>query len=317
MKKILITGLTGFAGTHLAHLLSQNPENSLSGTYYSQDSVEQLGDLAKSIDLHKVDMTQKDQVDALIAATNPDEVYHLAAQTSPSDSIKDPQATYLTNISSQSYLFEALKSHNNTKILIISTSEIYGAVLSSDLPIDEDTPLRPVTPYAVSKIACDYMALQYAIAEKMHIIRVRPFNHIGPGQAPKFVLPSFAKQVAAIEKGEQEPVMKVGNLAARKDFSDVRDIVRAYVFLMEKGEAGDVYNVGAGKSVTIQDLLDMLLKQSKKEIRVEVDPQFFRPIDTPDVVCDTTKIATLTGWKPEISIEQTITDTLDYFRKVI
>jgi len=162
---------------------------------------------------------------------------------------------------SELYLFEAVKAMNkpDTKILAVSTSEVYGAISPADLPVDEDTPLRPTTPYAVSKIAQDYLALQYSIVHKLNIIRVRPFNHTGPRQQSKFVIPMFVKQIAEIEKGIQEPIMKVGNLKARKDFSDVRDIVRGYEALMEKGNSGEVYNIGSGRSMQIEEMLDMLL----------------------------------------------------------
>lgn len=319
MKKILITGITGFAGQYLAELLLSSPDKEIHGTYHSEEGRVRLGDLGQKLTLHHADLTVKEEVEKVVSESMPDEVYHLAAQTSPSESIKDPSGTLMTNTLSELYLFEALKNQkrSGTRILAVASAEVYGAVSPEDLPVDEDTPLRPTTPYAVSKITQDYLALQYFLSYKMQIIRARPFNHIGPRQQPKFVLPMFAKQIAEIDKELIDPVMKVGNLKARKDFTDVRDIVRAYVLLMEKGEAGEVYNIGSGKSVAIQEMLDILLSLTDKKIRVEVDQNLYRPLDTPDVVSDYTKLMELTGWQPEIPLETTLRDTLEYLRKVV
>lgn len=319
MRKVLITGATGFAGQYLAELLLSRSDLQLLGTYHSKESLERVGDLQKNITFYQTDLTDKESVFDLIQKQQPDEIYHLAAQTSPRDSFADPLGTMMTNTGSEIHLFEAMKSAGLTKtrIIVISTSEVYGLVKSADLPVDEQTPLHPVSPYAVSKIASDYLGLQYFLTDKLQLVRVRPFNHIGPRQSSKFVLPSFAKQIAQIEKGLKEPVMKVGNLAARKDFSDVRDIVRGYALLMEKGEAGEVYNIGSGKSVSIQQILDTLLSLSSAKITVEVDPALFRPVDIEDIYCDHTKITETTGWNPEIPLEQTLEDTLDYFRKIV
>jgi len=298
--KLLVTGGAGFIGSHfINYWLANHPTDKITS--------------------YQVDLTDKEQVEKLINDVRPDEVYNLAAQTSPSQSIKDPSDTLMNNTLSELYLFEAIKNstHKDTRILAISSSEIYGAIDASDLPIDEDTPLRPTTPYAVSKITQDYLALQYFLAHKMQIIRVRPFNHTGPRQQPNFVVPMFAKQIAEIEKGKQEPLMKVGNLDARKDFTDVRDVVKAYSLLMEKGVPGDVYNIGSGKSVKIQQILDSLISLSGKEITYERDDALYRPIDTPDIYCDYEKIKSLTGWEPQIPLEKTLKDTLDYFREVI
>lgn len=319
MKKILITGMTGFAGQYLAALLLKDLDVEIHGTYHSEEGRARISDLAEKVILHQADLTVKEEVEKVINDSAPMEVYHLAAQTSPSESMKDPAATLMTNTLSELYLFEALKSQNNpsTRVLAVASAEVYGAVSPEDLPIDENTPLRPVSPYAVSKITQDYLALQYFLSHRMQIIRARPFNHIGPRQQSKFVLPMFAKQVAEIDKGLKDPVMKVGNLKARKDFTDVRDIVRAYALLMEKGEAGEVYNIGSGKSVAIQEMLDMLLSLTDKKITVEIDQDLYRPLDTPDVICDYTKLKELTGWEPEIKLETTLRDTLEYFKKVV
>lgn len=318
MKKILITGITGFAGQYLAEELLSTSDIELHGTYHSEEGLKRLGDLERKVILHKADLTDEEQVRKLIADVRPDHLYNLAAQTSPSESIKDPAKTLTTNILSQFYLFNAVKDlAPHCRVLAISSADIYGGVEKDDLPADEDTPLRPANPYAVSKITQDYLALEFFLANKLSIIRARPFNHMGPRQQAKFVVPMFAKQIAEIEKGSQEPVMKVGNLKARKDFTDVRDIVKAYVLLLEKGIPGEVYNIGSGKSHEIQEILDTLLSFSSRQINVEVDQALYRPIDSPDIYCDYTKLKSLTGWEPKISTETTLKDTLDYFRKVV
>lgn len=320
MKKILITGITGFAGQYLAELLLKDTDVEIHGTYHSEEGRSRLGgDLLDKVTLHQADLTVKTDVEKIVSESSPMEVYHLAAQTSPSESMKDPAATLTTNTLAELYLFEALKNQkrSETRIVAVASAEVYGAVNPNDLPIDENTPLRPTTPYAVSKITQDYLALQYFLGHKMKIIRARPFNHIGPRQQAKFVLPMFAKQVAEIDKGLKDPVVKVGNLKARKDFTDVRDIVRAYVLLMEKGEAGEVYNIGSGKSVAVQEMLDKLLSLTDKKINVEIDQALYRPLDTPDMFCDFTKLREQTGWEPEIPLETTLRDTLEYFKKVV
>lgn len=317
MKKILITGITGFVGQYLAESLLSSG-NEIHGTYHSEEGLTRIAAIKDQLTLHQVDLTVKEQVDNLIAQVMPQEIYNLAAQSSPSQSLKDPAGTLTTNTLSELYLFEALKEQNltDTRVLAVTTSEVYGLVTPKELPINEETPLRPISPYAVSKITQDYLALQYFLTHKLAIIRVRPFNHTGPRQQ-KLVVPTFAKQIAEIEKGSKEPIMKVGNLKAKKDFCDVRDIVRAYILLMEKGIPGDVYNVGSGKSVQIQEILDILLSFSSKQIKVEVDPSLVRPVDVEEVICDHTKLTTLTGWKPEIPLEKTLKDSLDYFLKVV
>jgi GDP-4-dehydro-6-deoxy-D-mannose reductase len=194
---------------------------------------------------------------------------------------------------------------------------VYGQVMPTDLPIDEETPLRPTNPYAVSKITQDYLGLQYILSYKFDVVIVRPFNHTGPGQSPSFAIPAFARQIALIEKDKQEPILKVGNLSAKRDFSDVRDIVKGYTQLMEKGKTGEIYNIGSGKSRSTKELLDLLLLLTDKKIKVEEDPSKIRPIEVPDTYCNFEKINSLTGWTPGISIEKTLQDTLDYWRRVV
>ena len=318
MKKILITGMTGFAGSFLAEHLLTLPDAQIIGTFHSENSLVNVAHMKDTLDLVKVDLQDKDALHALIADKRPDEVYHLAALASPSLSFKNPGETLTNNIAIQVNLFEALRIENltQTKILIVSSAEIYGIVSSEDLPIDENTPLCPTSPYAVSKIAQDYLGLQYFLSYKMPIIRVRPFNHVGPRQAPNFVISSFAKRIVDIEKGVTEPILKVGTLDTKRDFTDVRDMVRAYVLLMEKGTPGEAYNIGSGVSHKIEDVLRTMLSFSDKEIRVEKDQELVRPSDNPELLCDCRKMRTITNWEPQIPFEQTLKDTLDYWRNI-
>lgn len=318
MKKVLITGASGFVGGWLAeHLLSLG-NLEIFGTYMTEDSKEQSS-VKDKITFLQADLSQKEVIEKIIADIRPDEIYHLAAMASVGASFKDPVATFHNNIDVEIFLLEALRNAGltNTRVLIVGSAEVYGYVRIEDLPIDEGTPLRPANPYAVTKIAQDFLGLQYNISYKMPLIRVRPFNHIGPRQGLGFVVADFAKQIAEIEKGKQEPVIKVGNLDARRDFTDVRDMVKAYSLLLEKGVPGDVYNIGSGKSVKISEILDMLIGMSTVKIDRQVDESKLRPSDVPEIVCNNTKIQSLTGWSPEISLEKTLKDTLDYWRNIV
>lgn len=318
MKKILITGSSGFVGTYLAQHLLELGQSEIHGTYLSDDSLLK-SPVKDKITFHKVDLQNKEQTESLIQSVMPDEVYHLAAMASVPVSFKDPIGTFHSNIDAELNLFESLRKAEllQTKVLVVGSAEEYGYVTAEDLPVDELTPLRPSSPYAVSKIAQDYLGLQYNISYKMPIFRVRPFNHVGPGQGAGFVVADFAKQIAEIEKGKIEPVIKVGNMDAKRDFTDVRDMVKVYPLILEKGTAGDVYNAGSGMSHKIQEIMDVLLSLTTAKITIEKDPSKLRPSDIPEIVADSTKLMQATGWKPTISFEQTLKDTLDYWREIV
>lgn len=316
--KTLITGVSGFAGTFLAeHLLERNFE--VCGTYLQESSLSNLGKNKDRIELSQIDLSDRSRVSDLIKKSKPDYIFHLAALTSASDSFEDPYSTIENNIHAQLNLLEAARKSelDDARILITSSAEVYGLVDEKDLPINENVELRPTSPYAVSKITQDYLGLQYYLSYNLKIIRVRPFNHIGPRQTDKFVVSAFAKKIAEIEKGKREPVLSVGNLKSKRDFTDVRDIARAYLLALEKGEAGEVYNLGSGKSYEIADILDRLLLLSKIKINVEIDKSLLRPADNPDLVCDSEKFNKITGWIPTIPLEETLSDTLDYWRNII
>jgi GDP-4-dehydro-6-deoxy-D-mannose reductase len=261
------------------------------------------------------DLTSRDEAAAMVAEVRPHYVFHLAAQSNVQVAFKDPEATLMTNVVGQLHLLNALREYvPEARILIVCSSEEYGLVRPEDIPIDEDTPFKPTNPYAVSKVAQDALATQHFIAWGQRTIRVRPFNHIGPGQSELFVTAAFARQVAMIESGEQEPVIRVGNLEAERDFTDVRDMARAYHLAVLHGEPGEVYNIGSGRGYRMQWVLDTLVAMSNVEVEVRQDPARMRPSDIPRLVCDPTKFQTLTGWQPQIPIEQTLSDILDYWR---
>lgn len=310
----LITGVGGFAGSHLADALlaSPDPDSEVWGCDLSGPSRPYHPTRLKVL---AADLRRPEAARAVIERARPDRIFHLAAQAFVGDSWADPWPTLETNLRSQVNLFEAvLAARMEPRILVLGSAEEYGRVAPEDLPIRETCPLQPDSPYAVSKVGQDLLGLQYHLSHRLPVVRVRPFNHIGPRQRRKFVAPAFASQIAAIEAGRQPPVLRVGNLAARRDFTDVRDMVRAYVLALERGEPGEVYNIGSGRLQSIQSLLDALLSLSKTDIVVEADPARLRPSDVPEMACDASRFRARTNWEPRISFEQSLRDLLDYER---
>lgn len=313
MKKALITGISGFVGSHLTELLISK-DFAVYGVAHPDHGTTNIDNLIKDIVLYRGDLQEKIFVNKILQANNFDYIFHLAAYPSPPQSFVDPKGTIENNLFSQLNLLEAaVKSKSAAKILIIGSSDEYGNVEKKYLPVSENTPLAPTTPYAVSKIAQDFLGLQYFLHYKLNIIRVRPFNHIGPRQSTSFVVPAFASQIAQLEKigGGQ---IKTGNLESSRDFTDVRDMTRAYLLALEKGKVGEVYNLGSSHSYKIADILKRLLSISKVEIEVKTEKTLLRSQDTENVYCDFTKFKKYTGWQPTIPIDKTLFDTIEYER---
>ncbi len=311
--RALITGVAGFVGGHLAETILAQPGWEVWGSLIAETDRPLVVPGVQAI---TADLREPEQARVLVEAARPDAVYHLAAQAYVPQAWADPWGTYHTNIRGQLNLLEALdRAKLHARVIVVSSNEVYGLARPEDLPLHENSPLRPNNPYSVSKLAQDFMGLQYFLDRKMPVIRVRPFNHIGPRQNERFVAPSFAKQIVEIERGRREPVLRLGNMSAQRDFSDVRDITRAYVLAMEQGEPGEVYNIGSGKPRSVREMLDIMLAQSTVKIAEEIDPAKLRPSDTPITYCDPTKFKRQTGWAPQISFEQTCVDILNDWRQ--
>ena len=315
--KVLITGITGFAGSHLAqYLLAEHPDVEVYGTYRWRSRRENIEHLDERVKLLEADLRDYSSMHTLLGEVRPDAIFHLAAQSFVPSSWRAPAETLTTNITGQTHLFEAVRSlHLDPTIQIACSSEEYGLVLPHETPIKEDNPLRPLSPYAVSKVAQDFLGYQYFQSYGLKVIRTRGFNHTGPRRGDVFVTSNFAKQVASIEAGLAPPVIRVGNLEAVRDFTDVRDMVRAYWLAVERGRPGEVYNIATGQGITIQALLDRLIAMAKVEVKVEVDPERLRPSDVEILIGDASKFRADTGWEPRIPFEQTLADVLDYWRE--
>jgi GDP-4-dehydro-6-deoxy-D-mannose reductase len=312
--RVLITGISGFAGSHLADYLLAQPEPALELVGVSKHGGEHAPTHSR-IRFVVGDLSDPRFTADLLAQISPDRIYHLAAQAFVPVSWQDPWATLENNIRAQTNLLHIAAQKNlPARILIVGSNEEYGRVTPADLPIDEDTPLRPDSPYGVSKITQDYLGLQYFLSHQLHIVRVRPFNHIGPRQNERFVASNFAKQIAEIEAGRRPAKLCVGNLDAQRDFTDVRDMVRGYVLALEHGQAGDVYNIGSGKPRAIRELVEIYRQLSRVPFEIEFDPQRMRPSDTPVSYCDATKIKRVTGWEPQIRFARTLRDILEDWR---
>lgn len=312
MKKILITGGTGFAASHLVEELYQRGQKNIHITAYRDDGVF-VKQFVNPSSIHAVDLTDYQATQDLIKEIRPDEIYHLASLASVCDSFEKRQFVLEKNASLQLNLLEAIKNFaKESKILHVSTALMYEA---SSQPINEQAPLGPDNPYALSKLIQDMMAYTFVKSEKLNIVRARPFNHIGERQTLGFVVADLACSVAKIEKGEQDS-LSVGNLNSIRDFSDVKDIVNAYILLMEKGQSGEVYNLGSGQGTSIKEILDLLISMSNKQIEVKVDQDKIRPVDLPYLVCDNKKIRNL-GWQKQHQLKETLARILDYWRKSI
>lgn len=315
--RILITGITGFAGSHLADfLLAERKDVDIYGMVRWRSKTENIEHIRDKIRLYECDIRDAYSVNKVIREVRPERIFHLAAQSFVPTSWRAPAETLTTNVIGELNIFEAVRQNGIDPLIhIAGSSEEYGLVKKDEIPIKETNPLRPLSPYAVSKVGQDLLGYQYFKSYGLKIIRTRGFNHTGPRRGEVFVCSDFAKQVARIEKGKQKPIIKVGNLKAKRDFTDVRDMVRAYWLVLEKGKIGEVYNICSNKAYSIKEVLDILLSLSRKRIKIEEDPQRMRPSDVPILLGDNTKFKKETGWQPEISFEKSIKDLLDYWRQ--
>lgn len=310
-QPLLITGGTGFAGSHLVEALLERGYTNLHVTHFGSHQPE----LPSTVQIHQLNLSDRDATFALFSAVKPAVIYHLASFAAVSSSFDQAEAVLQNNIGLQLTVLEATRQFAPTaRLLVVGSAEEYGMVkLADNETVDELFPLNPANPYAVSKTAQDLLAQSYFLSYGLDIVRARPFNHIGERQTPAFAVPAFAKQIVAIERGEQE-ALQVGNVSAVRDFTDVKDMVRAYIALAERGSAGEVYNLGSGQGHTMQAVLDQLCSLSTTAIKVVTDPSRIRPLDLPRLVANNAKARSL-GWSPTIPLHQTLERILKYWRE--
>jgi GDP-4-dehydro-6-deoxy-D-mannose reductase len=314
--RVLITGITGFAGSHLAdYVLNRHPDVEVFGLVRWRSRMENVQHLQDRVKLLEADLKDMVSLKKALAESKPDRIFHLAAQSFVPTSWLCPAETFAINSIGQVNLFESVLAQGLTpRIQIAGSSEEYGLVHADEVPMKETNPLRPLSPYAVSKVAQDFLGYQYFRSYGLPVVRTRGFNHTGPRRGEVFICSNFARQIVEIEKKKRDPVIYVGNLEAKRDFTDVRDMVRAYWLSLEKGEPGEVYNIGTGRAYSGQEILDKLLAESQAEVRVEVDPDRLRPSDVMVLLSDSTKFRDATGWEPEIPFERSLKDLLEYWR---
>lgn len=321
-KSVLITGITGFVGSHLAdYILENHPEVEIIGLARWRSPKDNISNILDKITLEWGDLVDSFSLKAILTKHRPDFIFHLGAQSYVDFSFVAPVATLEANVIGTCNLLETVKELKASDgydpvIHICSSSEVYGQVREDEVPILETNPFRPASPYAVSKVGEDMLSLQYWLSWQIKTIRTRMFTHTGPRRGEVFVLSNFAKQIAAMEAGKQEPIIKVGNLDSIRTFMDVRDAVEAYWLLVNKCEPGEVYNIGGTETMSIKEMLDKLVALSSvKDIKIEVDPKRLRPSDVTLQIPSTEKFNKVTGWKPKIPFSETVEDTLAYWRE--
>ena len=308
----IITGAGGFAGSHLAEYLLHNSNQKIWGCGLSQSPIMQLDN---SFSYHCMDLTDAEATTTYLEQIKPDYIYHLAGQAAVHSSWENPKGNYDSNVYTALNLLDAVLQLNlKCRVLIVTSMEVYGKVNPINMPITEDECFKPNSPYSASKAAEDLLAHAYFLGHGLDVIRVRPLNHIGPRQSDQFVATAFARQLARIEAGQQPPTILVGNLSHCRDFTDVRDMVKAYALTMEHCEAGSAYNIASGNMYTIQELLETLISLSNTKVTVKVDPKRVRSSSTPPLIADCTSFKKITGWKPEIALQETLSDLLNFER---
>jgi GDP-4-dehydro-6-deoxy-D-mannose reductase len=311
--RVLITGVAGFVGGHVVDLLRAEQADA---EIFGLDSRPGNRSRALGIEIVQADLDDPAAVRQALERVRPERIVHLAAQSSPQRSWEDPAGTLKTNLLGLLHLLEGARTLALApRLLVVGSAEEYGLVRPDQLPVREDAPLRPASPYAVSKVAQGFLALQYAVSLGLPILRTRTFHHTGPRRGEQFAESSFARQLAEIEAGRRPPRLEVGNLDAVRDFTDVRDVVRAYWMLLEHGAAGEVYNVCSGRGVRLADLLEELIALSGLKVEVRVDPGRLRPHDVPVLVGDPSRLRAATGWEAHTPLSVTLRDLLDHWRE--
>lgn len=310
--KALIIGAAGFVGSYLIQHLTTAYDWEIHATKLPNENM-----ISSKIHIHNLNIMDPDEIRLLLIKIQPDYIFHLAAQSSVALSWKDPQLTVDINIKGTLNILDTVRSLENysPRILLIGSGEEYGYILPDETPVNEQVTPRPGNIYAATKACQNMLGNIYSRAYGMQLIMVRAFNHIGPNQAPIFVASDFCKQVAEIESSKKPPTLHVGNLSAKRDFTDVRDVVRAYGLLIQNGKSGETYNIGSGHAISIQELLDIILSLSATEILVSTDPARLRPSDIPIIEADISKLQETICWHPEISLKQTLFETLNYWRE--
>lgn len=308
MKKTCITGIEGFVGHYLADLLAAK-NHEVAGIYFDETAIKDLQGR-----LYRCDVREVDKLKAVLAEIRPDWVFHLAAVSSVAISYNQPALTFAINVQGTWNLLAALKELNlGSRVVLISSCEVYGRALA--FPTNEGAALWPLSPYALSKVFSEEVGRFYHRTSTMDVVILRPFTHTGPGHSEVFVFPSIARRIVEIERGLHEPLLEVGNIENRRDYTDVRDMVQAYVLAAEHCPAGETYNITSGKTVVIREGIEFLLSQAQKKIELKTNPQLLRPNDIPVLQGDGSKFFSLTGWKPKIEFTQTLSELLEYYRQ--
>lgn len=316
--RILLTGVSGFAGGHLAEALLEQGDVELFGTCRRGQWPAELWHLAERVVLRRCDLCDGPNLEALLREIQPQQVYHLAGYSDAGRSFREPDAAWAGNLIGTRCLYEAIHRWcGQPRILYVGSGIVYGDLEDPAGAHDERSPLRPSSPYAASKAAADLVSYQYARCAALDIVRVRPFNHVGPRQAPHYAVAHFAQQLAAIDCGKQAPVLETGSLDPRRDLTDVRDMVRAYLLLMERGRSGEVYNAGTGQAYSMQEVLQRLLTLGHVPVEVKQRPSLVRATDTMVMRADVSKLRNEIGWRPQRSLDQTLADTLAYWRQAL
>lgn len=311
--KILITGGTGFAGSHLIEALLESDYKNIYTTVF-RDPPDFLKNLLPAENFFPLDLNNQQATKELIADLKPDQIYHLASFAAVSSSYGGVREVLINNLQLQVNLFETiLESSRHSRVLVVGSADAYGKSLPGEVPIREDHPFRPANPYAVSKASQELLAYSYGLAHQLEVVVARPFNHFGERQSPDFAIPAFITQLVAIEQGAS-PQLQVGDLSGIRDMSDVKDTVRAYILLMEKGQSLESYNIGRGEGVSMQAIVEKLIKLSDKQVEVVVDQKRIRPINIPEVVANNAKIKGL-GWQPRYTLEESLERTFNWYRQ--